>query len=75
MNNENSKRIWAYIQEAGDRLMGKLPPSRHHPNGRNPYAHIAICVKEKFGMTYKEIPDEQIDDVVDYIEFLVQNPT
>ena len=74
MNNENSKRIWAYIQEAGDRLMGKLPPSRHHPNGRNPYAHIAICVKEKFGMTYKEIPDEQIDDVVDYIEFLVQNP-
>ena len=75
MNNENSKRIWAYIQEAGDRLMGKLPPSRHHPNGRNPYAHIAICVKEKFGMTYKEIPDEQIDDVVDYIEYLVQNPT
>ena len=75
MNNENSKRIWAYIQEAGDRLIGKLPPSRHHPSGRNPYAHIAICVKEKFGMTYKEIPDEQIDDVVDYIEYLVQNPT
>ena len=75
MNEDNSKRIWAYMQEAGDRLVGKLPPNRHHPNGRNPYAHIAICVKSKFGMTYKEIPDERIDEVIDYIEHLVQNPS
>ena len=37
MNEENSKKIWAYIQSAGDKLVGKLPPSRHHPKGRNPY--------------------------------------
>ncbi|DAC24227.1 MAG TPA: hypothetical protein HA330_06990 [Candidatus Thalassarchaeaceae archaeon] len=75
MNKDNSKRIWAYMQEAGDRLAGKLPPSRRHPKGRNPYAHIAICVRSKFGMTYKEIPDERIDEVIDYIEHLVQNPS
>ena len=43
MNDENAKAIWAYIQKAGDELVGKLPPSRNHPRGRNPYAHVAIC--------------------------------
>ena len=75
MNEENSKRIWAYMQKAGDRLVGKLPPSRRHPKGRNPYAHIAICVRSKFGMTYKEIPDERLDEVIEYIEHLVHNPS
>lgn len=75
MNEENSKRIWTYMQEAGGRLVGKLPPSRRHPKGRNPYAHIAICVRSKFGMTYKEIPDERLDEVIDYIEHLVKNPS
>ena len=54
MNDENSKKLWTYIQESGDKLVGKLPPSRHHPKGRNPYAHIAICVKKKFGKSYKK---------------------
>ena len=75
MNEENSKRIWTYMQEAGDRLVGKLPPLRRHPKGRNPYAHIAICVRSKFGMTYKEIPDERIEEVIEYIEHLVKNPS
>ena len=75
MNEENSKRIWTYMQKAGDRLVGKLPPSRRHPKGRNPYAHIAICVRSKFGMTYKEIPDERIEEVIEYIEHLVKNPS
>ena len=75
MNEENSKFIWTYIQDAGDKLLGKLPPSRHHPKGRNPYAHIAICVKNKFGKSYKEISDEKMDDVLMYIDNLVKNPS
>ena len=74
LNQQNSKEIWRYIQQAGDRLVGKLPPSRHHPNGRNPYAHVAICIKGKFGQSYKEIPDEKIKEVIDYIDYLVENP-
>ena len=75
MNDENAKIIWAYIQEAGEKLVDRLPPSKNHPRGRNPYAHVAICVKEKFGNSYKDIPDEKFDDVVKYIEFLKQNPS
>ncbi len=75
MNDENSKKIWIYMQGAGDKLLGKLPPSRYHPKGRNPYAHIAICVKKKFGQTYKEIPDDRIDEVIRYIDYLVENPS
>ena len=36
------------IQEAGDYLQGQLPDHPNHPKGRNPYAHVAICVKSKF---------------------------
>ena len=52
MNEENAKKIWAYIQESGDKLVGKLPSSRNHPKGRNPYAHVAICVKNTFCLLY-----------------------
>ena len=72
---ENSKKIWNYIQEAGDKLVGKLPESHRHPSGRNPYAHVAICVKHKFGQSYKDLPDEQMDEVMEYIDNLVENPS
>tara|TARA_B100000029_G_scaffold52486_1_gene47690 strand:- start:289 stop:516 length:228 start_codon:yes stop_codon:yes gene_type:complete len=75
MTPENSKMIWSYIQAAGDRLVGRLPPSDRHPKGRNPYAHVAICVKHKFGMSYKELPDEMAQDVIEYIDWLVENPS
>ena len=75
MNKENASKIWKIIQEAGDYLVGQLPDHPNHPKGRNPYAHVAICVKSKFNASYKDIPDEKYDDVIKYIEFLKQNPT
>jgi hypothetical protein len=74
MDENNSKKIWTYIQEAGDKLVGKLSNSRNHPKGRNPYAHVAICVKSKFGQSYKEIPDDKYQEVIEFIDFLVENP-
>ena len=63
------------IQKAGDYLLDQLPGHPNHPKGRNPYAHVALCVKEKFGNSYKDIPDEQFDEVLKYIEFLKENPS
>ncbi|MDA9650895.1 hypothetical protein N9T21_03485 [Candidatus Pelagibacter sp.] len=63
------------IQEASDYLHGQLPNHPNHPKGRNPYAHVAICIKEKFGKSYKDIPDEKFTEVIKYIEFLKQNPS
>ena len=74
MNKENSQKLWKIIQEAGDYLVGQLPDHRNHPKGRNPYAHVAICVKSKFNASYKNIPDEKFYEVVKYIEFLKENP-
>ena len=48
MNKENASKLWKMIQEAGDYLRGQLPDHPNHPKGRNPYAHIAICIKDKF---------------------------
>ena len=75
MNKENSIKLWKIIQEAGDHLQGQLPNHPNHPKGRNPYAHVALCVKEKFNSSYKDIPDDQFEKVIEYIEYLKKNPS
>jgi len=75
MNEDNRRKIWKLIQEAGLYLVGQLPEHANHPKGRNPYAHVAICVKDHFNLSYKDIPDKKFDEVVKYIEFLKQNPS
>ena len=73
MQKENSARIWKMIQEAGDFLKNKLPNHPNHPKGRNPYAHVALCIKTKFNKSYKDIDDVKFNEVVDYIEYLKNN--
>ena len=63
------------IQEAGDYLLHQLPDHPNHPKGRNPYAHVALCVKQKFDASYKDIEDEKFNEVVKYISFLKENPS
>ena len=74
MQKKNSVKIWKIIQEAGDFLRNKLPNHPDHPQGRNPYAHVALCIKTKFNRSYKDIDDEKFNEVVDYIEYLKNNP-
>ena len=74
MNKENSTKLWKIIQEAGDYLQIKLHDHPNHPKGRNPYAHVALCIKNKFGLSYKDIPDEDYQKVIEYIDFLKKNP-
>ena len=75
MNKEHASKLRKMIQEAGDYLQGQLPNHPNHPKGRNPYAHVALCVKEKFQASYKDIPDTKYNEVVDYINFLKDNPS
>ena len=74
MNEENRRRLWVLIQEAGDYLQGQLPKHENHHKGRNPYAHVALAVKDKFNSSYKDIEDNKFDEVVEYINYLKQNP-
>jgi hypothetical protein len=55
-------------------LETKLPDHPNHPKGRNAYAHVALCVKKKFGLSYKDIVDDDYQKVVEYIDFLKKNP-
>ena len=73
MNEDNRRKLWVLIQEAGLYLVDQLPDHPNHPKGRNPYAHVALCVKEHFEASYKDIPDENFEEVVKYIEFLKNN--
>ena len=75
MNKENASKLWKMIQEAGDYLQGQLPEHPNHPKGRNPYAHVALAVKDKFNTSYKDIEDNRFDEVVNYINYLKENPS
>ena len=75
MKKENASKLWKIIQEAGDYLKDQLPNHPNHPKGRNPYAHVALCVKEKFNDSYKDIEDEKYEEVIKYISFLKENPS
>ena len=75
MNEDNRRKIWKLIQEAGLYLVGQLPDHPNHPKGRNSYAHVSICVKDHFKDSYKDIPDEKFGEVKEYIEFLKKNPS
>ena len=75
LHKENSTKIWKIIVAAGDYLKDKLPDHPNHPKGRNPYAHVAICIKNKFNASYKDIPDNKYNDVLEFIDFLKKNPS
>ena len=74
MNPENKKKLWSEILLAGDFLKNKLPNHPNHPKGRNPYAHVALEIKNKFKSSYKDLEDNKINQVQEYIEFIKNNP-
>ena len=74
MTPENAKIIWKCIQEAGDYLKDKLPSHSNHPQGRNPYAHVALEIKNHFGNSYKDISDSRIKEILNYIDHIKENP-
>jgi hypothetical protein len=73
MNKENQQLVAQAVGIGGDILQPLLPPSPRHPSGRNAYAHIWLCIKNKFG-AYRELPDESVSELIAYIEYLVTNP-
>jgi len=66
------KEIWQEMRSLGDRLMEVLKPDPRHPHGRNPYAHVAGCVRDRFGCSYGDLPDEKADEVRIYLRTLEQ---
>lgn len=74
MNPQNQKLIREAILSAAENLKGKLPDHPRHPDGRNPYAHIPKVIKDVTGYSYKDLPDELCNDVMDIIKHCEENP-
>jgi hypothetical protein len=55
------------MRAVGDRLQGVLESDVRHPRGRNPYAHVAGCVRGKFGCSYGDLLDERVGEVRRYL--------
>ena len=58
------------MHEAGDYLQAKIPDSTSHPKSRNSYVHLALCVKKKFGLSYRDLNDNDFKKAVEYVDFL-----
>ena len=74
MNTENKKKLWSEILLAGDFLKNKLPDHPNHPGGRNPYAHAALEIKNKFHNSYKDLDDEKFTEIMNFINIIKNNP-
>lgn len=74
MNDDNCRLIRERILTAAEKLKGKLPASSSHPKGRNPYAHIPKVIKHLCGMSYTELPDEDLEAVLEIIDHCEKNP-
>ena len=74
MDKVKAKKLWDEILKAGDYLKNKLPDHPSHPKGRNPYAHVALEIRNKYNMSYKDLPNDQYEKVIDFINFLKKNP-
>lgn len=68
MNNSNKKKIYKIIIDKGDELKNKLPYHTSHPEGRNSYAHVFQQIKLKFGVSYKNISDENLVKLKNFID-------
>ena len=74
MNKESASKLWKVIQEAGLYLQSKLQDHPNHSKGKNAFAHVALCIKNKFGMSYKDIANKDYKKVIEYIDFFKKNP-
>ena len=57
MNKENKDKLWKIIQKAGT-SKGKLPA--HLIILKKIPMRISLCIKEKFNLSYKDIPDDKL---------------
>jgi hypothetical protein len=74
MNDDNMKLVRAEVNMIGDELKATLQPHPDHPV-RNPYAHIWCTIKEKYGISYRELGDNRVEEILTLIRTLRnQNP-
>jgi|TARA_R110001583_G_scaffold104611_1_gene251996 hypothetical protein len=74
MEEKGRKRVRKAIDKAAKNLEGKLPQSSKHPKGRNPYAHIPKVIISVFGKSYTELPDSEINMVLEVIRYCEKYP-
>ena len=74
MNDENKRRVQESVAQVGKELEGKLPTIEGLLK-RNSYAHIWKSIKDRFGMSYKNLDDAYVDAVLEHVEKCISDGT
>ena len=73
MTKEKVKQLHKLIVEKGTYIHNKLPAHPNHPHGRIGIAHIYSVIKSVMGVPMKECRDCRYDDIVEIINYCVDN--
>jgi hypothetical protein len=73
LSKENQLLVRSAAKEAGDHLVGKLPPCKFLKQ-RNSYAHIWERLKARLGRSYKDCDDAEVPKILSLIEWYRNNP-
>ena len=70
------------VKFASDNVTGACPEVlnallKANEDDKTPYGNDELSknLQNKFGTSYKDIPDEKFNEVLEYIEFLKKNPS
>lgn len=69
MNESNRRIVLDAARDVGDFLKDKLPPVPGLEK-RNSYAHVYHSIKEKFGKSYKDCDDSDVQNILDFLSQL-----
>jgi hypothetical protein len=73
MSPDRQKEVVIAVRAANERLKGRLSPHPAHPQGRNHHAHIWKVIKDHVG-DWKELDDSDVPQLLELVEWLVENP-
>lgn len=73
LSNEVRDRIREAVALGGKVLQPQLVPNHAHPV-RNSYAHLWREIKKKMGKSYLECEDSDEKEILDVINYYVNNP-
>lgn len=67
MKIENMQLVRDAVARIGKDLEGKLPDAPGLPK-RNSYAHLWKSIKDRFGASYRDLSDDDVETVLAFLE-------
>ena len=66
MSSKNRRLLLDAIRETASLLDGRIPPTPEYPEP-NSYGYLFKRVKDRFGASYRDLPDSYVERVLEFV--------